>query len=339
MFSEDYSKIEEMHGFVETVEKNAFWLEEYYFVRLKPDLLDVVSRLQSEMDPASYKAKWEKKMGEIVYLYKNAKDKFYFSRDIPRFYILIEKLSYYEEKHIDLRLVDKDSLTRNAARKMANYLYQGKGCINDIGNESAIAMMMYVRNGYYKKDFYNDLRKEMANGLEELVGGKEALETEELILQNPFPKENSDILDLYEVAKAHTGDYKNEEFILIDSEIAEKFRKGTKDRGSNYYDYEINDAMGHYAIVKHYWRNVYESREDILKSDGDLILFSMGTLVYYASDSLRGFLFWERQNMEHLLTFITAGAAVYEKNGLPAADFRKDYCRALIEVLRKENAN
>ena len=61
MFSEDYSKIEEMHGFVETVEKNAFWLNEIYFVRLKPDLLDVVSRLQCEMDPASYKAKWEKK--------------------------------------------------------------------------------------------------------------------------------------------------------------------------------------------------------------------------------------------------------------------------------------
>ena len=338
MFREDYSKIKEMHGFLETVEKNAFWLDEIYFVRLKPELLDVVSRLQRETDSASYKAKWEKKMGEIVYLYENEEDKFYSSHDIPHFYVLIEKLSYYEEKHLDLRLVDKESLTRNAAKKMANYLYQGKGSINEIGNESAIAMMMYVRNGYYKKDFLNDLSKEMANGLEELVSGKEALDTEELILQNPFPEKNSDILELFDVAKAHAGDYKDEEFILIDSEIAEMLKKGPKGHDPYYSDYEIDDATGHYAIVKHYWRKVYESREDILKSDGDLILYSMGTLVYYASHSLQGLLFFRNPNLEHILTFITAGAAVYEKNGLSAADFRKDYCRAFIEVLRKENA-
>ena len=336
MFREQHSKIEEMHGFVDTVEKNAFWLEEYYFVRLKPDLLDVVSKLQRETDPASYKAKWEKKMGEIVYLYENAKDKFYSSCNIPHFHVLIEKLSYYEEKHIDLRLIDKDSLTRNAAKKMANYLYKGKGCINDIGNESAIAMMMYVRNGYYKRDFLNDLRKEVANGLEELVGGKESLKTKKLILQNPFPKENSDILELFEVAKAHAGDYKDEEFILIDSEIAEMLKKGPKDGDPNYYDYEIDDATGHYAIVMHYWRRVYESREDILKSDGDLILYSMGTLVSYASHSLPKLLFWKKQYFEQLLTFMTAGPAVYEKNGLSAADFRKDYCRSFIEVLREK---
>ena len=339
MFSEDYSKIKEMHGFLETVEKNAFWLDEIYFVRLKPELLDVVSRLQRETDSASYKAKWEKKMGEIVYLYVNEKDKFYCSYEIPRFCVSMEKLSYCEEKHLDLRLVDKESLTRNAAKKMANYLYQGKGSINEIGNESAIAMMMYVRNGYYKKDFLNDLSKEMANGLEELISGKEALDTEELILKNPFPKENSDILELFEVAKAHAGDYKDEEFILIDSEIAEIFRKGTKDKGSRYYDYEINDATGHYAIVEHLWRRGYLSREDILKSDGDLFLYSIGTLVYHASQSLQELLFFRNPNLEHILTFITAGAAVYEKNGLSAADFRKDYCRAFIGVLRKENAD
>ena len=338
MFREEHSKIKEMHGFVETVVKNAFWLDEIYFVRLKPELLDVVSRLQRETNPASYKAKWEKKMGEIVYLYENEKDKFYSSRDIPRFYVLIEKLSYYEENHFDLRLVDKESLTRNAAKKMANYIYQGKGCINEIGIESAIAMMMYVRNGYYKRDFLNDLSKEMANGLEELVNGKESLRTQKLILQNPFPKENSDILELFEEAKAHAEDYKDEEFILIDSEIAEIFRKGPKEKGSRYYDYEINDAMGHYAIVKHAWRRKYESRDDILKGDGDLFLYSMGTLVYHASHSLQEFLFFRNPNLEHILTFITAGAAVYEKNGLSAADFRKDYCRAFIEVLRKENA-
>lgn len=287
MFKEEHSKIAKMHGFVETVEKNAFWLDEIYFVRLKPDLLDVVSRLQRETDPASYKAKWEKKMGEIVYLYENKNEKSFFIHDKPRFYVLIEKLSYYEENHIDLRLVDKDSLTRNAAKKMANYLYQGKGCINDIGNESAIAMMMYVRNGYYKKDFINDLCKEIANGLEELVGGKESLTPQKLILQNPFPKENDNILELFEVAQAHAGDYKDEEFILIDSEIAEILRKGTKDKGTRYYDYEINDAMGHYAIVKHHWWREYESREDILNGDGDLFLYSMGTLVYHASRSLR----------------------------------------------------
>lgn len=337
MFKEEHSKIAEMHGFVETVEKNAFWLDEIYFVRLKPDLLDVVSRLQRETDPASYKAKWEKKMGEIVYLYENKNEKSFFIHDKPRFYVLIEKLSYYEENHIDLRLVDKDSLTRNAAKKMANYLYQGKGCINDIGNESAIAMMMYVRNGYYKKDFLNDLRKEIANGLEELVGGKESLKPQKLILQNPFPKENDDILELFEVAQAHAGDYQDEEFVLIDSEIAEMLKKGPKDHKPYYSDYEINEATGHYAIVKHYWRRVYDSREDILKSDGDLILYSMGTLVDYTSRSLRGFLFWEMQNMEHVLTFITAGPAIYEKNGLSAADFRKNYCRALIEVLRKKD--
>lgn len=44
-------------------------------------------------------------------------------------------------------------------------------------------------------------------------------------------------------------------------------------------------------------------------------------------------------NLEHILTFITAGATVYEKNGLSADDFRKDYCRAFIEVLREENAD
>ena len=95
--------------------------------------------------------------------------------------------------------------------------------------------------------------------------------------------------------------------------------------------------MGHYAIVKHHWWREYESREDILNGDGDLFLYSMGTLVYHASRSLRSFLFWERQYMEHVLTFITAGPAVYEMNGLSAADFRKDYCRALIEVLRKKD--
>ena len=48
-------------------------------------------------------------------------------------------------------------------------------------------------------------------------------------------------------------------------------------------------------------------------------------------------MFWEREYMEHILTFITAGYAVYEKNGLSAADFRKDYCRAFIEVLREKD--
>ena len=51
-------------------------------------------------------------------------------------------LPYYNKEEVDLRLAEKESLTRIAARKFAQYLFNGHSQIDDIGDDSAIAMML-----------------------------------------------------------------------------------------------------------------------------------------------------------------------------------------------------
>ena len=275
-------------GFFEPVEANGMKLDDKFFVQVDHDMLDLISKIQHETDPDNYKAKWEKKIGEKLFICMI--DRYSFLPPLRIEPVNCDYLSeYVGDKGIrDMRLADKDTLTRTAARKVAEICYHGKGDFNDAGIYAAIAMILYIRNGYNKKDFWANFKKEFLLGLEELLKNNGSIQIEEQLLGNPFKEEDATIMNLMDTVNEHAGYYGDDSFVIFDSEIAEVIK-----RADNYNDEEINQALGQYVIVLDDLGFFELSKESILKHDDPSLLYmrSLDTSTFNAAMCIKDFIF------------------------------------------------
>ena len=313
-------------GFFEPVEANGMKLDDKFFVQVDHDMLDLISKIQHETDPDNYKAKWEKKIGEKFFICMI--DRYSF---LPPLRIEPVNCNYLFEYVSDggirdMRLADKDTLTRTAARKVAEICYHGKGDFNDAGIYAAIAMILYIRNGYNKKDFWANFKKEFLLGLEELLKNNGSIQIEEQLLGNPFKEEDATIMNLMDTVNEHAGYYGDDSFVIFDSEIAEVIK-----RADNYNDEEINQALGQYVIVLDDLGFFELSKESILKHDDPSLLYmrSLDTSTFNAAMSIKDFIFHKHFG-DKVHKDLSEGIAVYRKNNQPEADFWKNMCRKLI---------
>ena len=313
-------------GFFESVEANGMKLDDKFFVQVDHDMLDLISKIQHETDPDNYKAKWEKKIGEKLFICMI--DRYSFLPPLRIEPVNCDYLSeYVSDKGIrDMRLADKDTLTRTAARKVAEICYHGKGDFNDAGIYAAIAMILYIRNGYNKKDFWANFKKEFLLGLEELLKNNGSIQIEEQLLGNPFKEEDATIMNLMDTVNEHAGYYGDDSFVIFDSEIAEVIK-----RADNYNDEEINQALGQYVIVLDDLGFFELSKESILKHDDPSLLYmrSLDTSTFNAAMCIKDFIFHKHfGDKDH--KDLSEGIAVYRKNNQPEADFWKNMCRKLL---------
>ena len=313
-------------GFFESVEANGMKLDDKFFVQVDHDMLDLISKIQHETDPDNYKAKWEKKIGEKLFICMI--DRYSFLPPLRIEPVNCDYLSeYVSDKGIrDMRLAVKDTLTRTAARKVAEICYHGKGDFNDAGIYAAIAMILYIRNGYNKKDFWANFKKEFLLGLEELLKNNGSIQIEEQLLGNPFKEEDATIMNLMDTVNEHAGYYGDDSFVIFDSEIAEVIK-----RADNYNDEEINQALGQYVIVLDDLGFFELSKESILKHDDPSLLYmrSLDTSTFNAAMCIKDFIF-HKDFGDKVHKDLSEGIAVYRKNNQPEADFWKNMCRKLI---------
>ena len=313
-------------GFFEPVEANGMKLDDKFFVQVDHDMLDLISKIQHETDPDNYKAKWEKKIGEKLFICMI--DRYSFLPPLRIEPVNCDYLfEYVSDGGIrDMRLADKDTLTRTAARKVAEICYHGKGDFNDAGIYAAIAMILYIRNGYNKKDFWANFKKEFLLGLEELLKNNGSIQIEEQLLGNPFEEKDATIMNLMDTANEHAGYYGDDSFVIFDSEIAEVIK-----RADNYNDEEINQALGQYVIVLDDLGFFELSKESILKHDDPSLLYmrSLDTSTFNAAMCIKDFIF-HKDFGDKVHKDLSEGIAVYRKNNQPEADFWKNMCRKLI---------
>lgn len=313
-------------GFFEPVEANGMKLDDKFFVQVDHDMLDLISKIQHETDPDNYKAKWEKKIGEKLFICMI--DRYSFLPPLRIEPVNCDYLfEYVSDGGIrDMRLADKDTLTRTAARKVAEICYHGKGDFNDAGIYAAIAMILYIRNGYNKKDFWANFKKEFLLGLEELLKNNGSIQIEEQLLGNPFKEEDATIMNLMDTVNEHAGYYGDDSFVIFDSEIAEVIK-----RADNYNDEEINQALGQYVIVLDDLGFFELSKESILKHDDPSLLYmrSLDTSTFNAAMCIKDFIF-HKDFGDKVHKDLSEGIAVYRKNNQPEADFWKNMCRKLI---------
>ena len=313
-------------GFFESVEANGMKLDDKFFVQVDHDMLDLISKIQHETDPDNYKAKWEKKIGEKLFICMI--DRYSFLPPLRIEPVNCDYLSeYVSDKGIrDMRLADKDTLTRTAARKVAEICYHGKGDFNDAGIYAAIAMILYIRNGYNKKDFWANFKKEFLLGLEELLKNNGSIQIEEQLLGNPFKEEDATIMNLMDTVNEHAGYYGDDSFVIFDSEIAEVIK-----RADNYNDEEINQALGQYVIVLDDLGFFELSKESILKHDDPSLLYmrSLDTSTFNAAMCIKDFIF-HKDFGDKVHKDLSEGIAVYRKNNQPEADFWRNMCRKLL---------
>ena len=108
-------------SFCDEVEIEAMRLCDDFFVRLSSEMLNDISEYQTEMDADKYLEKWNSKIGEIVYLYVKREGESALSW-ASQFW----DFSLINKESDSVTLVDKDTLTRSAARKLAQYFFNGK---------------------------------------------------------------------------------------------------------------------------------------------------------------------------------------------------------------------
>lgn len=320
-------------GFFEPVEANGIKLDDEFFVQINQNMLDLISKIQQETAPDNYIAKWEKKIGEKLFLYKIDKYRSISSRFGP---VNCDYLSEYvgDKEIADMRLADKDTLTRTAARKVAKICYHGKGDFNDPSIYAAIAMILYIRNGYNKKDFWANFKKEFLLGLEELLKNNGSIQIEEQLLGNPFQAEDATIMNLMDTVKKHADYYGDNSFVIFDSEIAEYFKHSDK---CKYYDEEINQALGQHVLVTEHLGRVGITKERILNDDHISLLFmqSLDTSAFNAAMCIKDFILHKQFSDRVVIDGLSEGVAVYRKNNQPEADFWKNMCRKLIFLNEK----
>lgn len=318
--------------FCEAIEVGAIEFHDDFFVRLTSDVLGMISECQHETDSDAYRSKWEKRIGEKVFLYDDLKRELKFI--IP---VGLGDLSYCNKEDDDLRLAEKDSLTKTAARLFAQYLYNGKCQIDNITNYCSIAMMLYLRNGLDKDDFWKAFREELANGLQELLDGKESLDIEEILLQEPCPDEDMYVVDLVKLAEKESEKYPDAAFHLMDDELSDLLIK---------YGYlpdeDTKEFMGEYVFV---WSSNYDTDdpegyltiEEMRSGEHEIVFDNKDFMPFMAASSFEDEIFMNSCDTSDFIHDFSIGIALYKKNGKTSADFWRDFCHELLKLLKRNN--
>ncbi len=319
--------------FCETIERNAIWMDDDFFVRVTPEALDVISKYQNETTPESFKDKWGKKIGEVVFLYDYKKNDMRLTLPVS-----LSGLSYCQKEDVDLRLVEKDSLTRIAAKKFAQYLFNGHSQIDDIGDDSAIAMMLYLRNGLNKNDFWMDFRKELADGLEELLSGKYTLDIEELVYKEPLEERDDFIVDLVALAENKSKDFPSKAFHLMDDELGDIILNAEV---IGYNEKEIKDSLGQYVLIflSEYAPDdpdAYLSKDELRKKKDGIMVDTMEFLPYLAAASFEDEFYNNHCETDDYLADFSIGIALFKQNNKTSADFWRAFCIELLNFLREK---
>lgn len=324
--------METYNEFCDTIEKDAIWFDDDFFIRLTPEVLDMISNCQHETDSDSFKTKWMNKIGEKVFFYNNMKGDMKFT-----FPMELREIPYCNKEDNDLRLAEKDSLTRMAARKYAQYLYNGNAQIDEISDAGAIAMMLFLRNGMDKRDFWKAFRSELANGLDELLSGKDSLEIEDAICQVAYNEDERYVVDFVKKAEELSEEFLDEAFHLVDDELTDIIHKaGIID----YQEEKLKNILGQYAIVhsEKYDMNDpkgYMSRVELRKQDDGIVLEHMDIMPYLAAESFVDIFDYNDCETDDYMTFFAAGIALFKKNGRTSADFWKSFCSEAVKSLRR----
>lgn len=319
--------------FCETIEQNAIWLHDAFFVRLTPETLDIISQYQNETTPESFKDKWGKKIGEVVFLYDYKKNEMRLTDPVS-----LSSLPYCQKKDVDLRLVEKDSLTRIAARKFAQYLFNGHSQIDDIGDDSAIAMMLYLRNGFNKNDFWMDFRKELADGLEELLSGKYTLDIEELVYKEPLEERDDFIVDPVALAESKSKEFPSEAFHLVDDELIDIFLKADD---FDFNEKEMKDSLGQYVFIYSGKYDpddpdAYLSKDELRKTEDCISVSTMAFLPYLEAVSFEDEFYRNNCETDYYLTDFSMGIALFKQNDKSSADFWRAFCIEFLKLLREK---
>ena len=317
--------------FCETIEQNAIWLHDAFFVRLTPETLDIISQYQIETTPESFKDKWGKKIGEVVFLYDYKKNEMRLTDPVSW-----SSLPYCQKEDVDLRLVEKDSLTRIAARKFAQYLFNGHSQIDDIGDDSAIAMMLYLRNGLNKNDFWMDFRKELADGLEELLSGKYTLDIEEVVYKEPLEERDDFIVDPVALAESKSKEFPSKAFHLVNNELVDIILKAGQ---VDYSEKELKDAVGQYVFIysSEYDPDdpdAYLSKDELRNKEDGVVVDTMAFLPYLAAVSFEEEFYRNKCETDYYLTDFSIGIALFKQNDKSSADFWRAFCIELLQLLR-----
>lgn len=318
--------------FCDSIEKDAIWLDDDFFIHLTPEILDKVSECQRENEPEAFKTKWKKHIGEVVFLYDNRYGNINYCLSVG-----LEELPYYD-KEDDIRLVERKSLTRTAARKYAQYLYNGNAQIDEISDEGAVAMMLYIRNGFGKRDFWKAFRFELANGLEELLSGNGPLKIEEVICHETYKDEDKFVVDFVNIAEEMSNNYIDEAFHFVDDELTGIILKAGE---LDYIKEEIKNAAGQYVIVysEKYGMDDplgYMSRDELRKKEEGLMIESMGYIPGLSADSFFDSFDYNGCETEDYIVFFAAAIALFKKNGKTSDDFWKSFCNELLKLLKRQ---
>ena len=324
--------METYYEFCEAIEKDAIWLGDDFFIRLTPEVLDMISNCQQETDSESFKTKWMNKIGEKVFFYDNMLGDRKFT--VP---LSLSEIPYCNKEDNDLRLAEKESLTRMAARKYAQYLYNGNAQIDEISDAGAIAMMLFLRNGMDKRDFWMAFRSELANGLEELLNGGGSLEIEDAICQVTYDEDEKFVVDFVKTAEELSEEFLDEAFHLVDDELIEIILKAAT---IDYQEDELKNSLGQYAIVHSEKYNIddpygYMSRVELRKQDDGVMFENMDFMPYFAAESFIEIIDDNDCETDDYMSDLVAGIALFKKNGKTSADYWKSFCIEVLKSLRR----
>lgn len=232
--------------------------------------------------------------------------------------------------------VDKGHLTRNAARRLVKYLYEGHHTFENLEVDSSAALMLYLRNGYQKQYFWKALLQEMTTALEELLEGKEPFSVNNFFFRSPYPDylNTAFIPELVDKAKEYADLYNYKDYLVfVDSEI-ERVLREAESEGKQIYAYDVDEAIGQYVFIDETAGLTFLNRDMLLHTQcRDLMLFSVGTCVEYAASSFFEYVFNDACVIDQVYDHFGRALALYRKNGLQDAEFWHHVCEEVHTLL------
>ena len=232
--------------------------------------------------------------------------------------------------------VDKSNLTRNAARRLVKYLYDGHHTFESLEVDSSAALMLYVRNGYQKQYFWKALLQEMNVALEELLDGKEPFCVNNFFFHSPYPDylNTAFLPELADKAQEYADQYDdNDHLVYVDSEI-ERVLREAESEGHRFYAQEVDQAVGQYVFIDETLGMHFMDREMLLGTHcRDLMLYTVDNCIEYAASSFFDYVFNDACIIDQVYDYFGRALALYHKNGLRKSDFWHDVCAEVHTLL------
>lgn len=325
----------EVNDFTKTVETDAIAMRDEFFVRLTKESLDIISKRQHDMEQKDFCKKWSPFIGEKVLLYDandNGDLSFVGESSIP----YIEDDMYDD---LDLRLAEKMSLTRTAAYKLAKYLYQGEGNLDDIGFHCSVVLMLFVRNGFDKNDFKEQFCKDLIDALGELIDGKSSFTVGEPLSLSLYEYgKGGYITDIRKESLRMAKKFPPKAFHVYDDKLIQAIKDNVEDYPKAWPNKE---CLGQYVVVEDTESEedkvLYMTFDKLAKHKGELFVSDMSLETYSAMIDFCDQFFLNDCETSMLLDNFSRCIALYMKNGRTPEDFWKDFCVELYNDAKKNS--